>query len=138
MNTGHAANTDPGIIDTCTHMTGSNMFLIFRQGVKLLGGEFLRSSGNAGEPGRILNQSIAQSIALMSLNTHYTYKSTQIHGSRSQRHTVRSKQGGTDTTLMTEPNPMLDTVIGTVVLANIFCGMGTDSGIGIATSITLT
>lgn len=84
-------------------------------------------------------QSINQSInELMSLNTHYTYKSTQIHCSRSQRHIVHSKQGGTDTTLMIEPNPMLDTVIGTVVLANIFCGMGTDSGIGIATSITLT
>lgn len=30
-----------------THMTGSNMFLIFRHGVKLLGGEFLRSRGKA-------------------------------------------------------------------------------------------
>lgn len=30
-------------------MTGSNMFLIFRHGVKLLGGEFLRSNGNAAE-----------------------------------------------------------------------------------------
>lgn len=30
-------------------MTGSNMFLIFRQGVRLLGGEFLRSKGNAAE-----------------------------------------------------------------------------------------
>lgn len=36
------------------YMTGSNMFLIFRQGVKLLGGEFLRSSGNAREPGRTI------------------------------------------------------------------------------------
>lgn len=30
-------------------MIGSNMFLIFRQGVRLLGGEFLRSKGNAAE-----------------------------------------------------------------------------------------
>ena len=30
-------------------MTGSNMFLIFKHGVRLLGGEFLRSKGNAAE-----------------------------------------------------------------------------------------
>jgi len=32
-----------------THMIGSNMFLIFRHGVRLLGGEFLRSRGKAEE-----------------------------------------------------------------------------------------
>lgn len=34
------------------YMTGSNMFLIFRHGVRLLGGEFLRSSGKAEEGGQ--------------------------------------------------------------------------------------
>lgn len=37
-------------------MTGSNMFLIFRHGVKLLGGEFLRSSGKAEDEGQIFNE----------------------------------------------------------------------------------
>lgn len=35
------------------------MFLIFRQGVKLLGGEFLRSSGNAGEPRRVVSPTVS-------------------------------------------------------------------------------
>lgn len=30
-----------------TYITGSNMLRIFRHGVKLFGGEFLRSNGNA-------------------------------------------------------------------------------------------
>lgn len=34
-------------VETVPHMTGSNMFLIFRHGVRLLGGEFLRSRGKA-------------------------------------------------------------------------------------------
>lgn len=37
-------------------MTGSNMFLIFRHGVKLLGGEFLRSRGKAEDEGQKLNE----------------------------------------------------------------------------------
>lgn len=40
-----------------THMTGSNMFLIFRHGVRLLGGEFLRSRGKA-EKDKRQNQNI--------------------------------------------------------------------------------
>ncbi len=38
-----------------THMTGSNMFLIFRHGVRLFGGEFLRSRGKAKEEGKNVN-----------------------------------------------------------------------------------
>lgn len=54
-----------------THITGSNMLRIFRHGVKLLGGEFLLSSGNAetGHQSRQeLNELDPTSIYIQSLH----------------------------------------------------------------------
>lgn len=53
-------------------MTGSNMFLIFRHGVKLLGGEFLRSRGKAeGETTTTKKKLTMMSSEYIASTVHY-------------------------------------------------------------------
>lgn len=67
--------------EKATHMTGSNMFLIFRHGVRLLGGEFLRSRGKAGAGRKNVNllMKMAEHTA-GSVQSNMCNKGQQLHG----------------------------------------------------------
>lgn len=74
-----------------THMTGSNMLRIFRHGVKLLGGEFLLSSGNAEighQKGKELNELDPTSFHIQSHHRNLWWIFLTTAGSQSELSTL--------------------------------------------------